>query len=96
MKNCCAQIEATSNINLSGRERDGFISKVKVSTEDDQIDRKHALRSAAVSDTVLAAVIVTICSGSTYDALFSQVEQKGEIGTHVNTYSVDGINPNFY
>ena len=39
------------------------------------------------SEKVVVAVIVTFCSGSTSDNLFSSTEQKTEEGTQVSVYS---------
>lgn len=42
------------------------------------------------SDLKLAAVVVTICNGSSYDDVFARVAQEGIEGTYVATYRVSG------
>lgn len=43
--------------------------------------------SARNEEEKVAAVIVTFCVGTTYDALFSSYQQKSEKGTQVSVYS---------
>jgi len=41
-----------------------------------------------------AAIIVSICNGSSYDALFTSVQQKSQEGTKTLVYSVSGDSVN--
>ena len=46
----------------------------------------HEIPQGKEEGTQLAAVIVTIRAGGSYDDLFAKVKQKAATGTHVNVY----------
>merc|ERR1711953_78428 len=48
------------------------------------------ISNAAPEGSTLAAVVVTICRGMSYDRLFQTVPQVGDEGTHVATYTASG------
>lgn len=61
---------------------------------DDAAEKQHGEESSSSSSSELIAVIISIRYGTSYDTLFTDVQQKSEEGTHVNTYLVQDMDPN--
>ena len=77
---------------ILGKDQKGVISKIRfVSNKEKQSNLRPDINVDESSS--LSAVVVSIRNGSSYDELFSKVEQKGKMGTHVNTYLVDFMDP---
>merc|ERR1719367_2760775 len=52
--------------------------------------RRLSGSSPSSGDLRLAAVVATVCNGSSYDPVFQKVPQEGVAGTYVATYGVGG------
>jgi len=57
------------------------------SPKDDDADKQGGIEEHSLE---LAAVVVTVCNGSSYDDVFRRVAQQGVEGTYVATYQVSG------
>eukprot|EP00816_Leptocylindrus_hargravesii_P010494 CAMPEP_0196802172 /NCGR_PEP_ID=MMETSP1362-20130617/1837_1 /TAXON_ID=163516 /ORGANISM="Leptocylindrus danicus, Strain CCMP1856" /LENGTH=410 /DNA_ID=CAMNT_0042173393 /DNA_START=1804 /DNA_END=3036 /DNA_ORIENTATION=- len=75
-----------------------YIRKVNLNNKENNkvnnvaAEKQQGEESSSLSE--LIAVIISIRYGTSYDTLFTDVQQKSEQGTHVNTYLVQDMDPN--
>lgn len=84
-KNSAPQQQA-NNMNYSGNSNVNFQQQY-IPGGHHQVGAGVQLLKPADKNKKVVAVIVTFCSGSSYDHLFTSVEQKAEEGTQVLVYA---------